>query len=286
MDEIRSWLEASPYGAGLGVEARAVSEQRVHLALPFQHSNSNGDKALHGGVVASMIDLAGQAVARAALGAESAPWHTAAIQVAYLAAALGEAIEAEATLLRRGKELAFASVSVRTEDGKPVAQGLVSVRGRFAAALSPPPEALGDDGAEDLGPMGPFLQRVPFHGKLGLSAEHMAGGRSRIVMPWCESNADAAGGVHEGALLALLDTTGAMAAWAETGLGRFKASTPGIQARIFAPPPRAELVGYGRVLYRDRELFFCEVEIVDREHHRAIARGTVNYRIVTPEHTR
>jgi len=101
----------------------------------------------------------------------------------------------------------------------------------------------------------------------------MAGGRSRIAMPWREENADAAGGVHEGALLALLDTTAAMAAWAETGPGCFKASTPGILARILAPPSRADLVGYGRVLHRDRELLFSEVEIAERARGGLVATG-------------
>jgi len=134
--------------------------------------------------------------------------------------------------------------------------------------------------------MGPFLQRVPFHARLGLVAEHMAGGRSRIVLPGRPTQRDAAGGTHEGALLALLDTTGAMAAWAETGPGRFKASTPAIQARILAPLPAGELVGYGRVIQRDRELLFSQVEIAERPAGRLVALGSVNYRIVTPEHAR
>jgi uncharacterized protein (TIGR00369 family) len=286
MEWIRSWLEQSPYGAALGVSSAEISEEHVRVVLPFKDENSNGDKALHGGVSASMIDLAGQAVARAALGEQTGPWHTVAIQVAYLSAALGETIEAEARLLRRGKELAYAEVVVRTEEGKPIAQGLVSVRGRFADAAQQTPMARGDDGEADRGPMGPLIHRVPFHGKLGLSAEHMAGGRARIAMPWQEANGDASGGVHEGAVLALLDTTGAMAGWAETGPGRFKASTPGIQARVLTPPPAGDLVGYGRVLHRDRELLFSEVEIAQRETGRLVAHGTVNYRIVMPEHAR
>lgn len=286
MDWVRRWLEESPYGAALGVSAETISAERVRLSLPFREENSNGDKALHGGVAASMVALAGQGVVRAALGAQSGPWHTAAVQVAYLSAALGESIRAEARLLRRGKELAYAEVGVETEEGKPVARGLLSVRGCFGAAAAPTPAARGDEGGSDRGPMGPFLQRVPFHGKLGLQAEHMAGGRSRILMPWQEANGDAAGGVHEGALLALLDTTGAMAAWAETGPGRFKASTPGLQARILRSPQRSDLVGYGRVLHRDRELFFSEVEIAERPSDRLVAHGTVNYRIVVPQPAR
>ncbi len=286
MDWIRSWLEASPYGAALGVRAEALEPEAVRLALPFVEENSNGDKALHGGVAASLIDLGAQAVARATLGAESGPWHSVAIQVAYLSAALGEGVRAEARLLRSGKELAYCEVSVESESGKPVARGLATVRGRFGDAPAPLPVAAGDDGAADRGPMGPFIGRIPFHAKLGLAVEHMAGGRSRIVMPWRDSNADAAGGVHEGALLALLDTTGAMAGWAETGPGRFKASTPGIQARILAPQGAIDLVAYGRVRHHDREHLFSEVEVAERPSGSLVAQGTVNYRIVRPEDAR
>ncbi|MFQ5698472.1 MAG: PaaI family thioesterase [Myxococcota bacterium] len=282
MEGIRSWLEGSPYGEALGVELDRLDAEGVRLVLPYRDENSNPGKALHGGVAASMIQLAAQAVARAALGAEAAPWHTSALQVAYLSAAIGEPIVAEGALLRRGKELCFVDVAVSTEAGKPVARGLATVRGRFGARDATRPVAVGDDGACDPGPMGPHIGRVPFIGALGLRVEHMTGGRSRIVLPWRERNADADGGVHEGALLALLDTTGAMAGWAETGPGRYKASTPGIQARVLAPPPCADLVGYGRMVHRDAEILFCEVDVADLPEGRLVARGAVNYRIVVP----
>jgi acyl-coenzyme A thioesterase PaaI-like protein len=47
-----------------------------------------------------------------------------------------------------------------------------------------------------------------------------------------ERNGDASGGVHEGAVLALLDTAGAMAAWAETG-----ATASSFSARSTSPAP-------------------------------------------------
>jgi len=89
--------------------------------------------------------------------------------------------------------------------------------------------------------------------------------------------------LHEGAALALLDTTGAMAAWAETGPGRFKASTPSVQAQLLGALPSEDLVGYGRVVQSDRELFFSEVELAGAAGQ-LLARGTVLYRIVQPEH--
>jgi uncharacterized protein (TIGR00369 family) len=130
------------------------------------------------------------------------------------------------------------------------------------------------------GPLAPHIEKAPFMAGLGLYIEHMAGGRSRIALPWDDARADADGGTHEGAVLALLDTTGAMAAWAVTGPGAFKASTPALQAQILAPPPAEELVGFGRCVHRDGEAFFCDVEVAASATRRVCARGTVLYRIV------
>jgi uncharacterized protein (TIGR00369 family) len=129
--------------------------------------------------------------------------------------------------------------------------------------------------------MGPHISRLPYVAGRGIDVELMKNGRSRLTMPLQETNADASGGVHEGAVLALLDTTGAMASWAETGPGPFKASTPSMQAQLLAPPAQEDLVGYGRVVQRDRELFWSDVEIAGAESGRLVARGTVIYRIVT-----
>ena len=57
-------------------------------------------------------------------------------------------------------------------------------------------------------------------------------------------------------MLALLDTTGAMASWAETGPGPFKASTPSLQAQILSPPVEQDLVGYGWLVQRDGDVFY------------------------------
>ena len=281
LEEIRSWVEESPYGRALGVALEVVDESRARLALPYRDENSNPGKALHGGCAASLGAIGAQAVARAALGPASAPWHTAQMQVSYLAAAIGEEVVAEARLLRRGKELCFVAVDVATREGKSVASITASVRGRFGAAPARALAARGDHGESDPGPMGPHIGRVPFIGARGIRAEHMARGSSRLVMPLSEGNTDLAKGVHEGALLALLDTTGAMASWAEVGPGRYKASTASMQLQILEPPPRADLVAYGRCAQRDQEILWSDVEVASAGEGRAIARGTVLYRIVT-----
>ncbi len=280
MDFVRDWIEKSGYTAALGVALDELTEEEARLALPFAESNTNPGKALHGGCAASLGVVGGQVLARANLGEDSGPWHTCGLQVNYTAAAIDEDVVAVATLLRRGKEMCFVEVDVATDAGKRIAHVTTAVRGRFGKMPAALVQARGDDGASDPGPMGPHVSKMPYTAARGLDVQHMTDAHSRITMPAIEANADAAGGVHEGAMLALLDTTGAMAAWAETGPGRYKASTPSLQAQFLAPPPSEDLVGYGHLVQRDEEVFFCDVEVAGRDSDRVYARGTVIYRIV------
>jgi uncharacterized protein (TIGR00369 family) len=281
VQHVVAWIEKSAYARTLGVALDAISPDAARLVLPYVAANSNPGGVLHGGVAASLAAIAGQAVARASLGADAAPYHTTGVQVTYLAAAKEQAIVATARRLREGKELCFVDVAIASEDGKAIAHGLVAARGRFGADAAPLPATRGDDGAADPGRMGPHVSKIPFMATLGAHVEHMVDAHSRVVLPLADSNADAAGGVHEGAALALLDTTGAMAAWAVTGAGPYKASTPALQAQFLAPPAAEPLVGYGRSIHCDAEAHWCDVEVAGATSRRVFARGTVLYRIVT-----
>jgi uncharacterized protein (TIGR00369 family) len=280
MDAIKNWVEESPYSKFLGVKLDQTDESGARLLLPYQDANSNPGKALHGGCAASIGAIAGQAISRAVLGAEAGPFHTAQMQVSYLAAAIDEDVVAEAHLLRRGRELCFVGIDVKTLEGKPIASITTTVRGRFDADAPDYYLSAGDHGEADPGVMGPHIGKVPFIGNRGISVEHMAGGSSRLVMPMIEDNCDASGGVHEGAVLALLDTAGAMASWAESGPGRFKASTASMQLQNLGPAPKGDLVAYGRCVQNDNEIYWSDVEVASVADGRVTARGTVLYRIV------
>ena len=281
MDFVERWIAESPYSRFLGVVSEERGAESLVLRLPYKDENSNPGKALHGGCAASLGAIGAQALARAALGADSGSWHTAGLQVSYLAAGIGEAIVARARLLRRGKEMCFAEVEIETEDRKPIAHVTAMVRARFGAPAPALPKSAGDHGRAEPGTMGPHIGAIAFIGNRGIRVEHMTGGTSRLVMPFRDTNADQDRNVHEGAVLALLDTAGAMASWAETGPGRYKASTPAIQAQILAPAGQGELVAYGRCVLRDRELLWSDVDVVRRDDAAICARGTVVYRILT-----
>jgi len=280
MTAIQEWVEESPYSKFLGVQLAAIDESSARLRLPYQDENSNPGRALHGGCAASLGAIAGQAIARAALGEEAGPFHTAQMQVSYLAAAIGEEVIADARLLRRGRELCFVGIDVNTVEGKPIASLTTTVRGRAHGEDSDCYVSQGDHGEADPGVMGPHIGMVPFIGHRGIVVEHMTGGTSRLVMPRIEANCDAAGGVHEGAVLALLDTAGAMGSWAESGPGKFKASTASMQVQILAPAPGGDLIAYGRCVQRDNEIYWTDVEVASAANGEVNARGTVLYRIV------
>lgn len=282
MDFVRRWIEESAYAASLGIALDELGDGTARLHLPFDAALSNGDGVLHGGCAASLAALGAQAVSRAGLGPESGPWYTASLHVSYLSAAREQGIAAEARLLRRGRALCFAAIGLRGDDGRPLAEAHAVVRGRFGAEPADLAASRGDHGRSDPGEMGPFVARTPFIAGRGIAVEHMRQGTSRLRMPWRDANADTDGGVHEGALLSLLDTAGSMACWALTGPGPYRAGTPALQTRILAPLPREELVAFGRQPQRDGDVFLSDVEIAAGSDGAVLARGTVVYRI-TPQ---
>lgn len=127
-DLMRQFLPTSPFVGHLGIELREAEDGRALLALPFRDEVVTIGTTVHGGAVASLVDTA--AMVAAWSGAEipeQIRGTTVALSVTYLAAATGEDLEAEARVLRRGRNLVFCDVDVRAGE-KPVARGLVTYK--------------------------------------------------------------------------------------------------------------------------------------------------------------
>lgn len=283
-------VEGAPYPGSLGVRVESIDENLTRIRIPYKDENSNPGRALHGGVPASAIAIAGALAARA--GIDEAPGLEAAVldlAVDYLAAAIGEDIVADAEVLRRGKELAYVDVDVRTDTGKRIAKGLVTHR---AAPAAPPERRLArtpadvdpGDGRDGAVPdLARLIVSTPFIARLGLAITHMHDGRARLVMPCRSETGDGEGATHPGALAALLDTTGAMASWSVVGLDlRYKASTVGITTSFHDTAGEEDVVAHARTLRRNDEIFLNTVTLVGRTSGRIVATGGVTYRIVVP----
>src|SRR5262249_49144730 len=208
------------------------------------------------------------------------------LAVPYLAGAINEDIVAEARVLRRGKELAFVEVDVRTDAGKAIARGLVTHRSGEPGGAD---RQLRRDPAPFSSPRGEppgftrFFTTAPFLARRGIGAHHAADGLALTSLPWREGNADVSGALHGGAVAALIDTTGAMASWSLVPLDpRNKASTPALHVTHHAPAVGEPVLAEATTLRRNDELFANEGTVRGGDSGGLIATGTVLYRIVVP----
>lgn len=289
---IAARFERVPYNQSLGIRVESVELDHVRLRVPYTDENSNPGRALHGGVAASTINIAG--VLAAWTGIEERPeleTGTLDLSVNYLAAAIGEDIVATAQVLRRGKEIIYSEAEVRNESGKRIATGLVTYRA-FDAATIPAARERQRASVADL-PAAETHQlikhargfvSVPFIARLGMEVDHASDGQSVLHMPFKTENADADGAVHEGALAALIDTTGALASWSITGLNfAYKASTVGIHVSHHGRALHEEVIAHARTLRRNNEIFLNQVTVSGRDSGRVVATGSVTYRIVVTD---
>jgi uncharacterized protein (TIGR00369 family) len=287
-ESLGACIAAAPYCVRLGVVVEELAPDRARIRIPYRDENSNPGKALHGGVAASTIDVAGVLAAVGGSGdGRSFDGGTLDLSVNYLAAAIGEDIVADARVLRRGKEIVYSDVDVRNDGGKRIARGLVTYR-----ALDRPPageerqrsthvDAPAGEG-DDVPPLARAIVAVPFIKSLGMRITRMKDGHAILRMPFTAEKSDHEGAAHEGAVGALIDTTGAMASWSVVGIDlRYKASTVGIHVSFHAPA-RGDLVAEARTWRRNDEIFLNQVVASEAGSGRVIATGAVTYRIVVP----
>ncbi|MDY6942348.1 MAG: hotdog fold thioesterase [Pseudomonadota bacterium] len=276
-----------PYRDWLGVEGLAVSERGIRLHLPYRAQNSNMGGALHGGVSASLINLAArEAVLQTVPDVQAAQVQVVNQNVHYLAAAVQQAVVAEGRVVKTGKGIVFVDVHVLTTDEEPLAVGQVIVRIAQTAphyAIDPVEVRPGEfvEGDNQSSAMGKLLTGSGFIGHLGIAIEHMAAGRAKLTLPYRDEIGDGKGQLHDGAVAALIDTAGAMAAWASLAAGAKRASTPAINVSFFASGGSDEaLTALAQAQWERDEMFLSRVLVVGAETGRAVAEGTVCYRIV------
>lgn len=106
----------------VGLELVDAGGGGARARLPVGPAVQNLGGSLHGGAVATLVDVAGT-VAIMTADAQGRPGVTTDLNVSYFAAGKGTVV-AEATVLKAGRTLAFVTVDVRREeDGVLVAQG-------------------------------------------------------------------------------------------------------------------------------------------------------------------
>ncbi|MFI5042058.1 MAG: PaaI family thioesterase [Acidimicrobiales bacterium] len=123
------WQHGVAFNRMCGITVRQWDPDGVELHLPYRDDLSAHDGIFHGGVVSALIDTAGcGAVAAGHDYANGSRITTISMAVQYLTVAPGEDIVAIAHCTRRGKQVNYSDVVVKSADSdKELARGLVTV---------------------------------------------------------------------------------------------------------------------------------------------------------------
>lgn len=122
LEGFQAYLDISPFQRWLGLKVEEASEGRLVLGLQWREemvSNPN-TKSMHGGILASLIDLGGL---YAVLTTKSIATATVDLRVDYHRPSTGGAIRAVSTIIRLGSKVSTAGTEIFGEDGKLIASG-------------------------------------------------------------------------------------------------------------------------------------------------------------------
>lgn len=123
-------LMQSPVASHLGIMLDVLDVDHVELVLPFRQDNVTVGDIVHGGVIATLIDIAGAAVAASGADPDEVQGGaTSSLTVQYLAPAKGATLRAVASVARRGKRQVVSDIAVYAEGpdaGMLVAKALMS----------------------------------------------------------------------------------------------------------------------------------------------------------------
>jgi uncharacterized protein (TIGR00369 family) len=124
-EKLKQFLREIPFNAHLGLELVRLHKDGVTIACAMRPELLNGSKMLHGGVTATLADVAvGMALARHLGRLRAAA--TVEMKVNYLRPVSHGRITARSHLIRVGSRLCCGRVDVFDEEKRPVAAALVT----------------------------------------------------------------------------------------------------------------------------------------------------------------
>ena len=124
-----AWLQSSPFALATGLTLEEMEPERAVVAMPFSEALTTFGDVVHGGAIATLLDVAAVAAAWAGVTDESAATGaTVSSSVNYVRAARGSDLTATGRVSRRAKRLCFCDVEVRDDGDALVAQGIVTYK--------------------------------------------------------------------------------------------------------------------------------------------------------------
>jgi uncharacterized protein (TIGR00369 family) len=126
---VKQFLPHSPFTAHVGLEIDVLEADRAELVLPVRQEVITIGDLVHGGAIATLVDVAAMAASWSAAEIPDPPkGATVSMTVDYLRGARGSSLRAIARVVRRGSSLCFCDVDVLDDAGDAVAKGLVTYK--------------------------------------------------------------------------------------------------------------------------------------------------------------
>jgi len=209
VEQARARFGRVAFAERLGLTIAGLAHDRAVLLLPYRPDNMNAGGVLNGGASASLVTMTGTLAAWTGVDVDvKSDLRCVDLSVQYLNAARDDDdLVAEARVLRRGRDVVFLDVAVRSRAGIPICQGLLTYqtaepgggapRLRAAHIPLPAPSPLIDPGEHRL-----FRGYVK---KLEMTPVHESPGRVRLRMPCTAAHANENGHLDAGALASIVD---------------------------------------------------------------------------------
>jgi uncharacterized protein (TIGR00369 family) len=125
-----------------------------------------------------------------------------------------------------------------------------------------------------------LMPTTPFLGGLGIVFERYEPDEATIRLPFRPDLTNDGTYYHGGVIAAVLDTTGAAAAWSDHDFDKgARASTVAMSIQYVGACKQSDLVCHARVVKRGKELTFTEITATDADGA-VVAHAVQTYRIV------
>ena len=119
-------FNSDPFHQYLGLTLEETAQNFARVKLKIGTNTPSGiNNSVHGGVLATMIDMAAVTAVFASMRENDIPGGTADLQISYLRQAHGDWLEAKADVLKKGRQLATIQVEIRNNEGTLCASGRV-----------------------------------------------------------------------------------------------------------------------------------------------------------------
>jgi uncharacterized protein (TIGR00369 family) len=124
-----------------------------------------------------------------------------------------------------------------------------------------------------------WFEHSPLIGALGMRLVSIAPEAATVELPYRDELATAGDVVHGGAIMSLLDTAAALAAWSAHDPSKgVRWGTVSVSVSFLASAQGRALEALARVTRRGRSICFCRVDVRDSEQT-PIAEALVSYRL-------